>query len=92
MVALVLGQASVLARVGLAQSVSGIKTPETYAQLPSLSPANPDLPIPPLGYPEQPLPPLGYPEQRSNVAPANQFSRYRLGVGDAIAVSSTTLP
>jgi hypothetical protein len=33
-VALVLGQASLLARAGLGQSVSGIKTPETYAQLP----------------------------------------------------------
>lgn len=91
-VVLVLGQASVLARVGLAQSVSGIKTPETHAQLPSLSPANPDLPLPPLTNPEQPLPPLGYPEQPSNVAPANQFSRYRLGVGDAIAVTVPRFP
>ncbi len=92
MVALVLGQASVLARVGLAQSVSGIKTPETHVQLPSLSPVNPEQPLPPLGYPEQPLPPLGYPEQPSNVAPANQFSRYRLGVGDAIAVTVPRFP
>ena len=92
LVALVLGQASVLARAGLGQSVSGIKTPETYAQLPSLSPVNPVLPLPPLGNPEQPLPPLGYPQQPSNTTPPDQFSRYRLGVGDAIAVTVPRFP
>jgi len=91
-VALVLGQASLLAGSVLGQSESGIKTPETYAQLPSLSPANPVLPLPPLGNPEQPLPPLGYPEQRSNITPPDQFSRYRLGVGDAIAVTVPRFP
>ena len=91
-VALVLGQASLLAGSVLGQSESGIKTPETYAQLPSLSPANPVLPLPPLGNPEQPLPPLGYPEQPSNLTPPDQFSRYRLGVGDAIAVTVPRFP
>jgi polysaccharide export outer membrane protein len=68
------------------------KLQKLTAQLPSLSPANPDLPLPPLGYPEQPLPPLGYPEQRSNITPPDQFSRYRLGVGDAIAVTVPRFP
>jgi polysaccharide export outer membrane protein len=92
MVALVLSQTSVLAGAVLGKSESGIKTLETYAQLPSFSPANPVLPLPPFGNPEQPLPPLGYPEQPSNITPPDQFSRYRLGVGDAIAVSVPRFP
>ncbi|MBD1808841.1 polysaccharide export protein [Microcoleus sp. FACHB-SPT15] len=91
MVALVLGQTSVLAGAVLGQSVSGIKTPKTYAQLPSFSPPNP-VPVPPFANPDQPLPPVGYPGQPSNITPPDQFSRYRLGVGDAIAVSVPRFP
>ncbi|MCA1994317.1 MAG: polysaccharide export protein, partial [Coleofasciculus sp. S288] len=42
--------------------------------------------------PFAPPPPIGYPEQPREVTPAEQFRRYRLGIGDAISVAVPRFP
>jgi polysaccharide export outer membrane protein len=61
-----------------------------FAQLPNLSPDGSFEPVVPL--PNEPLPPLGYPEQPPRVNSPAQFNQYRLGIGDAIAVTVQRFP
>ena len=61
------------------------------AQIPTFTPAETFDPNPP-GLYYEPVPPLGYPEQPFEVSPPGQFNRYRLGIGDAIAVTVQRFP
>lgn len=71
------------------QSPSSTHHQDTRAQLPVLPPSPPVDPNFP--NPIAP-PPLGYPDQQSNGISPEQFSRYRLGPGDAIAVTVQRFP
>ncbi|HEY9606740.1 MAG TPA: polysaccharide biosynthesis/export family protein [Allocoleopsis sp.] len=68
---------------------SSIRDRDIRAQLPVLPPSPPVDPNSP--NPIAP-PPLGYPDQQSNGVPPEQFSRYRLGPGDAIAITVQRFP
>jgi polysaccharide export outer membrane protein len=85
---------SVWMDAGVSQTVkpspSSIRDRATHAQLPVLPPSPPVDPNIP--NPIAPPPPLGYPDQQSNIIPPEQFSRYRLGPGDAIAVTVQRFP
>lgn len=60
------------------------------AQLPTLPPGATFDPNAPSLY--EPVPPVGYPEQPFEVSPPSQFNLYRLGIGDAIAVTVQRFP
>lgn len=72
------------------KSPSSTHHQDTRAQLPVLPPSPPVDPNFP--NPIAPPPPLGYPDQQSNGISPEQFSRYRLGPGDAIAVTVQRFP
>ncbi len=87
---------SVWVGAGVGQTLGNLpasaQPPQHRAQLPTLTPP-PAAPFDPNApEPDAPLPPLGYPDQRSNVVPPEQFNRYRLGPGDAIAVTVQRFP
>jgi polysaccharide biosynthesis/export protein len=85
---------SVWMDAGVSQTVRNSPTSsqnsDTRAQIPVFPPSPPvDLNAPNLNAPP---PPLGYPDQQSNGVPPEQLSRYRLGPGDAIAVTVQRFP
>lgn len=92
---------SILGEAAVGQTTTALPqdTVHDYAQLPSLPtpppPSESIAPTPtfgPIPSPEAPPPPLGYPDESPNVSSPEQFNRYRLGIGDAVAVTVQRFP
>ncbi|MEC4893393.1 MAG: polysaccharide biosynthesis/export family protein [Oscillatoria sp. PMC 1051.18] len=84
---LLFGFSNNFTQASIAQTLPPVPLPPLpYEQTPTLPP------IPETFGPGSPIPPTGVSPQPFEFNPSNQFSRYRLGIGDAIAVIVPRFP